>query len=75
MRDVVTAAGAVPRGRNADAARAAAPGEVGGGQTPRRRVNDLMIAATALAHGMTLVTKDRGLTTAVDGLVPVQSLF
>lgn len=46
-----------------------------GGQTPRRRMNDLMIAATALVHGMTLVTNDRSLTTAVDGLVPVQPLF
>lgn len=45
------------------------------GQTPRRRMNDLVIAATALAHEMTLVTNDGDLSSAVGGLVPVQALY
>lgn len=48
---------------------------VAAGQRPRKRMNDLMIAATALAHGMTLVTNDAGLSTAVSGLVRVQPLY
>lgn len=44
------------------------------GQKPRERFADLVIAATALAHGATLVTDDQSLTRAVTGLVPVRSL-
>ncbi|GAB3216872.1 hypothetical protein GCM10027586_10050 [Kineococcus gypseus] len=45
------------------------------GQQPRRRQLDLLIAATALAHGMTLVTDDRRLATAVSSVVPVARLL
>jgi len=48
---------------------------IAAGQKPRKRMNDLMVAATALAHGMTLVTNDLGLTHAVSRLVPVQALY
>ncbi|MEZ0493482.1 PIN domain-containing protein [Kineococcus sp. TBRC 1896] len=35
------------------------------GQNPRKRMNDLMVAATALANGWTLVTADEQLIAAV----------
>ncbi|MEZ0165388.1 PIN domain-containing protein [Kineococcus sp. LSe6-4] len=44
------------------------------GQNPRRRTNDLVIAATARARGWTLVTGDRTLLRAVDTVVPVVAL-
>ena len=44
------------------------------GQRPRKRIADLMIAATALAHGATLVTDDQGLIRVAAGLLPVRSL-
>lgn len=47
---------------------------ISAGQQPRRRMNDLMIAATALAHDMTLVTDDHDLADVVSGLLPVQPL-
>ncbi|WP_432535057.1 type II toxin-antitoxin system VapC family toxin [Kineococcus arenarius] len=47
---------------------------VASGQQPRPRVVDHLIAATALAHGLTLVTADRTLLNGVAGLVPTTSL-
>lgn len=47
---------------------------LGAEQHPRKRMNDLMIAATALAHGLVLVTDDEALTRAVEPLVPVTTL-
>ncbi|WP_337063441.1 type II toxin-antitoxin system VapC family toxin [Kineococcus sp. G2] len=44
------------------------------GQEPRKRFADLVIAATALAHGATLVTDDQALARAVSGLLPVRPL-
>ena len=44
------------------------------GQEPRKRCADLVIAATALAHGATLVTDDESSARAVSGLLPVRSL-
>ena len=44
------------------------------GQNPRKHMNDLMIAATALARGFTLVTDDELLTRAVRRTVPVTRL-
>lgn len=44
------------------------------GQNPRRRLADLTIAATALAHGATLISDDRTLRRAVGDVVPTRSL-
>lgn len=43
-------------------------------QDPRRRVDDLVIAATAEAHGWTLVTSDTTLVRAVEAATPVTTL-
>ena len=47
---------------------------LGAGQHPRKRMNDLMIAATALVHGLVLVTDDEALARAVEGVVAVTAL-
>jgi toxin FitB len=44
------------------------------GQNPGKRMNDLLIAATARSRGWTLVTEDRTLATAVQSVVPTMSL-
>lgn len=44
------------------------------GQKPRKRMNDLMIAATAKAYGWTLVTSDATLVRAVEAATPVITL-
>nr|WP_240897645.1 PIN domain-containing protein [Kineococcus vitellinus] len=44
------------------------------GQNPRQRMNDLMIAATALTRDWTLVTNDEPLTRALTPLVRVVPL-
>jgi predicted nucleic acid-binding protein len=47
---------------------------VAAGQSPKRRIADLTIAATALAHEATLVTDDRTLREALLGTLPTRSL-
>lgn len=47
---------------------------IAAGQKPRKRMNDLMIAATALSRGWALVTNDRTLAAAVGPLLPVVPL-
>ncbi|ABS01844.1 type II toxin-antitoxin system VapC family toxin [Kineococcus radiotolerans] len=47
---------------------------VAAGQSPERRIADLTIAATALAHGATLITDDRTLRNALTGAVATRSL-
>lgn len=46
----------------------------GVGQHPRKRMNDLMVAATALVHGLTPVTDDAALARALGGVVAVTTL-
>jgi predicted nucleic acid-binding protein len=47
---------------------------VAAGQSPERRIADLTIAATALAHGATLVTEDATLRNALAEALPTRSL-